>query len=42
MLNANTAKNVAVVMVGVFLAGYIMNALRDNDIVKSAIDGFDG
>jgi len=32
---------VALVAVGVFAAGYIMNALRDNDIVSSAIDGFD-
>ncbi|WP_299394627.1 hypothetical protein [Pelagibius sp.] len=30
------------VVIGVFLAGLLMNALRDNDFVKNAIDGFDG
>lgn len=35
------ALTVALVAVGVFVAGYVMNALRDNDIVSSAIDGFD-
>ena len=30
------------VVLGVFVAGLIMNALRDNDFVKNAIDGFDG
>ena len=29
------------VIVGVFAAGLIMNALRDNAFVKNAIDGFD-
>lgn len=29
------------VIVGVFVAGLIMNALRDNAVVRQAIDGFD-
>lgn len=35
-------KLVGVVVIGVFVAGLVMNALRDNDFVKNAIDGFDG
>lgn len=35
------AKAVVPVVVGVFLAGLIMNALRDQPIVDSAISGFD-
>ncbi|WP_290899739.1 hypothetical protein [Hoeflea sp.] len=31
----------AAAAVGVFVAGWIMNAMRDNDVVKSAINGFD-
>ncbi|KZK78188.1 hypothetical protein PsW64_03827 [Pseudovibrio sp. W64] len=34
-------KAVGVVIVGVFLAGYIMNQFRSNTYVASAIDGFD-
>jgi len=34
-------KLVGAVVVGVFIAGYLMNALRDNDIVASAINGYD-
>ncbi|MET4701981.1 hypothetical protein ABIE65_005030 [Constrictibacter sp. MBR-5] len=42
-MNVNgLVKSVVPVIIGVFLAGYIMNALRDNSIVASAIDGFDG
>lgn len=29
------------VVIGVVLAGFLMNALRDNEYVKKAIDGFD-
>lgn len=31
----------AAAAVGVFVAGWAMNALRDNDVVKNAINGFD-
>lgn len=40
-MKATDLKLVAMVMAGVFAAGYLMNAMRDNDIVKSAISGFD-
>jgi hypothetical protein len=36
------AKNLAVVVGGVFIAGLVMNALRDNSIVRDAINGYDG
>lgn len=29
------------VVIGVIAAGVLMNALRDNEYVKKAIDGFD-
>ena len=32
---------VALVAVGVFIAGITMNALRDNEFVRRAINGFD-
>lgn len=35
------AKNVIPVVIGVFVAGLIMNALRDQDLVNQAISGFD-
>ena len=35
-------KTVAVVAVGVFVAGLVMNQFRDIGIVKMAHDGFDG
>lgn len=35
------AKAALPVVIGVFIAGLLMNALRDNDFVRSAIDGFD-
>jgi hypothetical protein len=38
----DVAKSVAVVVAGVFIAGVVMNALRDNSIVRDAINGFDG
>lgn len=42
-MNLNSiAKGVVPVVLGVFLAGLLMNALRDNDFVKDAINGFDG
>lgn len=34
-------KLIAAVTAGVFLAGFVMNAARDVDIVKDAIKGFD-
>lgn len=34
-------KNLVPVVVGVVIAGILMNALRDNEYVKKAIDGFD-
>ena len=34
-------KMIGLVAAGVFAAGFIMNALRDNDFIKSAIGGFD-
>lgn len=34
-------KTVGLVAVGVFIAGLLMNMMRDNDIVKGAINGFD-
>jgi hypothetical protein len=34
-------KAVLPVMVGIFLAGIIMDAMRDNNIVNRAISGFD-
>lgn len=34
--------NVLTVTAGVVVAGLLMNALRDNEFVKNAIDGFDG
>ena len=37
-----SATTVALVVAGVFIAGMVMNALRDNDFVKNAINGFDG
>ena len=36
-----TVTTVATIAAGVMIAGFIMNALRDNDIVKSMISGFD-
>lgn len=38
----DVATSVAVVVGGVFIAGLLMNALRDNNIVRDAINGFDG
>ena len=35
-------RNVAVVVLGVFAAGALMNAFRNNGLVKNAINGFDG
>lgn len=34
-------KLLAIVIVGVVGAGYLMNALRDNNVVNDAIRGFD-
>lgn len=34
-------QGVIITAVGVFVAGYLMNALRDNTAVKNAINGFD-
>jgi hypothetical protein len=42
-MNINSlAKATVPVVLGVFIAGLLMNALRDNDFVKNAINGFDG
>jgi hypothetical protein len=35
------AGQVGVIVLGVFVAGLIMNAFRSNDFVRQAIDGFD-
>jgi hypothetical protein len=35
------ATSVGVVVAGVFVAGLIMNAMRDNSLVKDAINGYD-
>ena len=35
------AGSVAVVALGVFVAGLAMNVLRDNALVKQAVNGFD-
>lgn len=41
-MNINSLLKAAVpVVLGVFVAGALMNALRDNDFVKNAIRGFD-
>lgn len=32
---------IAIVAAGVFVAGYVMNMLRDNEFVDNAISGFD-
>ena len=34
-------KTVGLVALGVFVAGLVMNALRDNSFVKHAINGYD-
>lgn len=34
-------KAVALVVIGVLVAGYVMNQLYDVSIIKSASDGFD-
>ena len=34
-------KGAVPVIIGVFLAGFLMNAMRDVDFVRQAIDGFD-
>lgn len=34
-------KMLAIVVAGVFAAGWLMNAMRDNDQVNKAINGFD-
>lgn len=34
-------KGAVPVILGVFVAGLLMNALRDNSFVRNAIDGFD-
>lgn len=36
-----TGKQVLIVTAGVFLAGFIMNHFRSNDIVRKAISGYD-
>ncbi|WP_375595855.1 hypothetical protein ABWI00_06055 [Algihabitans albus] len=37
----SVAKGVVPVVLGIFIAGLLMNALRDNDFVRDAIKGFD-
>ena len=34
-------KHVGLTMAGIFLAGLVMNAMRQNDIVSRAIAGYD-
>lgn len=41
MPNKGDIKAVAIVVIGVVVAGYVMNMLRENEIVQDAIDGFD-
>jgi hypothetical protein len=41
MLAAKDFKTILLVTAGVFIAGYAMNALRDNSVVNDAINGFD-
>lgn len=41
-MNVNKlAQGVVPVVLGIFIAGLIMNALRDNSIVQDAISGYD-
>ncbi len=41
-MNVNQVVKAAVpVVIGVMVAGFILNALRDNDFVKNIINGFD-
>jgi hypothetical protein len=34
-------KHVALTIAAIFAAGYLMNALRSNDLVNQAISGYD-
>lgn len=40
-MNKGDARTLAVVIGGIFIAGLVMNALRDNSFVAMAISGYE-